>query len=316
MARGAITLRNVDAPLTRRLEPKTPIDLGLTLGPLRHAGTDPTIRFAPDGVWRATRTPEGLATIHLRSMPGAIMAEAWGPGAAWALGAAGELVGLHDDPGLLVPCHPIVRELARRFAGLRIGRTRAVLESLVPAIIEQKVTGTEARRAYVGLLRRYGDPAPGPWEPARSPLRVPPSPKTLAGLPSYTLHELGLERRRAETLRRVGRVANRLEEAAGMAPDAALARLMAVLGIGPWTAAEVALRAFGDPDAVSVGDFHLPSTVSWALVHETRADDARMLELLEPYRGQRGRVIRLIEAAGIRPPAYGPRLSPRSISGI
>ena len=75
-------------------------------------------------------------------------------------------------------------------------------------------------------------------------------------------------------------------------------------------------RAFGDPDVVSVGDVHLPSTVSWALAGEPRATDERMLELLEPFRGQRGRVVRWIESAGIQAPRFGPRMPPRRIAGI
>ena len=93
-------------------------------------------------------------------------------------------------------------------------------------------------------------------------------------------------------------------------------RLRSLPGIGAWTAAEVVRCAFGDPDAVSVGDFHIPNTVAWALAGEPRADDARMLELLEPYRGQRGRVQRLLEVGGIVAPRYGPRLAPRSIAAI
>ena len=87
-------------------------------------------------------------------------------------------------------------------------------------------------------------------------------------------------------------------------------------GIGRWTIAEVTRVAYGDPDAVSIGDFHMPNLVAWALAREPRADDARMLELLEPYRGQRGRVQRLLEVSGIRAPRYGPRLTPRRIAGI
>ncbi len=87
-------------------------------------------------------------------------------------------------------------------------------------------------------------------------------------------------------------------------------------GIGPWTAAEVGVRALGDADAVSVGDFHLPNLVAYALAGEPRGNDARMLELLEPYRGQRARVMRLLELSGIRPPRYGPRLAPRRIESF
>jgi 3-methyladenine DNA glycosylase/8-oxoguanine DNA glycosylase len=296
--------------------PSAPIDLRLTLGPLRRGLRDATTRFARDGsVWRATRTPDGPGTERLLAQGAAIRVEAWGPGAEWLVAHAEELVGAADDPTRFVPLHPLLRDLHRRFAGLRIPRSRAVLEALVPAICEQKVTGTEASTAIAGLVRRHGEPAPGPWEPGRAPLRVPPAAATLAGLPSYSLHELGLERRRAETIRRVASLADRLEECSDLSFDEARARLTALPGVGAWTAAEVAVRALGDPDAVSVGDFHLPSLVAWALAREPRADDARMLELLEPYRGQRARAIRLIEAAGIVAPRFGPRMATRSVAG-
>ena len=108
------------------------------------------------------------------------------------------------------------------------------------------------------------------------------------------------------------------ETASGPAgdPAPAYARLRAIPGIGPWTAAEVGMRAFGDPDAVSVGDFHLPNMVAWALAGEPRGTDERMLELLEPYRGQRGRVLRLLELSGVGPPRRAPRLSPQPIDGF
>ena len=202
-------------------------------------------------------------------------------------------------------------QLARRLTGLRIGRSRAVMEALVPAILEQKVTGSEASRAGRGLVARYGEPAPGPLG-----LLVPPDPAILAVLPYYELHPLGVEQRRAEVIRRVARHAAALEGLVAAAPGDVDRRLQSYVGIGPWTAAEVGARALGDPDAVSVGDFHLPNLVAWALAGEPRADDARMLALLEPWRGQRGRVIRMLEASGMTAPRYGPRISPRSIAGI
>jgi 3-methyladenine DNA glycosylase/8-oxoguanine DNA glycosylase len=295
----------------RTIALERPLDLGLTLGLLRHGLGDPTISIAPGRIARTTRTPDGPATLLLRIRGGRLEAEAWGPGADRALGAVPALVGLDDEPGALQPRHPIVAELVHRLPGLRLGRTGAVIESLVPAILEQKVTGTEAFAAWKGIVRRYGEPAPGPLG-----LWLAPTAATLAALPYHAFHPFSVERRRADTIRWAAARARRLEEVVAMPLDAAYARLQALPGVGPWTAAEVGMRALGDPDAVSVGDYHLPHLVSWILTGEARADDARMLELLEPYRGQRGRVIRLFEASALRPARRAPRLAPRSIAAI
>lgn len=285
-----------------------PIDLALTMAPIAHGRGDPTIRFAPDGIWRATRTPTGPATLRLRVVEGGIAVAGWGEGAAAAVDGAADLVGASDDPGALVPQHRLVGDLVHRFPGLRLPRTNRPFEALLPAICEQKVTGIQARAAFRAIIAGHGEPAPGP-----AGLRLPPEPRILAALPYFAFHPYGLERRRAELIRRAAELAPRIE---GATPAEATARMAAVPGIGPWTLAEVGRIAYGDPDALSVGDFHLPSLVAWALAREARADDARMLELLEPYRGQRGRVQRLLEVSGIAPPKYGPRMTPQRIEGI
>jgi 3-methyladenine DNA glycosylase/8-oxoguanine DNA glycosylase len=311
-------------PLLRRIEPAARIDLRRTLEVHRRGPGDPTLRFSRDGsAWRATRTPDGPATLRLIPDGTAIRAQAWGPGGAWAIEQAPELIGALDHSSefaALLAGHPLLRDLHARLPGIRIGRTRRVFEALVPAIIEQKVTGDEARAAFVALVRRHGEPAPGPWdEPSArrpAPMRVPPTPATLAGLPGYAYHPLGLERRRADAIRFAAGRAARVEECVDLPLSDAYARLQALPLVGQWTAAEVGLRALGDADAVSVGDFHLRHAVCWALAGEPRGTDERMLELLAPYAGNRARVIRLIEAVGVQAPRRGPRMSSRSISGI
>ena len=285
-----------------------PIDLALSLGPIAHGRGDPTIRFGADGIWRATRTPEGPATIRVKAAKGGVDVAAWGPGASHAVEDAPDLVGANDDPSGLVPQHRLIGELVHRFPGLRLPRTNRPFEALLPAICEQKVAGVEARAAFRGIIASHGEPAPGP-----AGLRLAPTPATLAALPYFAFHRFGLERRRADLIRRAAQLAPRIE---GATPADAYARLGAVPGIGPWTLAEVGRIAFGDPDAISVGDYHLPNLVAWALAREPRADDTRMLELLEPYRGQRGRVQRLLEASGIGAPRYGPRMAPQRIAEI
>jgi 3-methyladenine DNA glycosylase/8-oxoguanine DNA glycosylase len=269
------------------------------------------MRLTPDEVATAARTPAGPATIRLTPEPGGVRAEAWGPGAGWLLERAEGWCGLLDGADGFDPPPGVVRELWRRNPGLRIPRTELVVDRLVPAILEQKVTGAEARRAYRRLARALGEPAPGPLG-----LTLPPNPSRLAATPSHAFHAFGVERRRALLLREVGRRAGWLEAAAGLPLPEAKARLGLLPGIGPWTVAEVARSALGDADAASVGDFHLPHLVGWALAGEEGADDERMLELLEPYRPYRGLAQRLIEAGGARPPAHGPRMEARAIDRI
>lgn len=297
-------------PLGRTLRLAVPLDLVLTLGPLLRGRGDPTMRLAPGHAVRAWRTAEGPVTLEIDHTGNDVGASAWGPGAAAALDALPALLGLDDEAAeTFAPDHPLLRDLRLRLRGLRFGRTGAVLDALVPAILEQKVTRVESQRAHRALAIRHGEPAPGPQR-----LHLLPSAAALADLPTWAYHLAGVEERRATTIRRAADVADRLERCVALPAAAAYARLESLPGVGPWSAAEVGQRALGDPDAVSLGDFHIPDTVAWALAREPRADDARLLELLEPYRGQRGRVIRWIESAGITAPRRGPRMEPRSIA--
>lgn len=227
--------------------------------------------------------------------------------ADWLLERVPVLLGDGDDwTGFDAAAHPLLASVARRHPGLRLPSTGLVLDVLVPAVLEQRVTGRESRRAWRGLCYRYGEPAPGPW-PA---LRVPPGAETLLDVPSWDWHRLGVDLARQRAIRAAATVAARLEECVYLTPAEASARLRIVPGIGEWTAAEVAQRAWGDPDAVSVGDYHIHDQVVHALTGRPRGDDAEMLELLERWRGHRQRVVRLIEVSGVAKPRFGPRYSP------
>ena len=292
------------------IELRAPLDLAATLGPLAHGRGDTTIRLSSREAWLAFRTPAGAATLQLSLEGSTVCARSWGPGAAEALREAPRLIGEEDRPDAFVAHHPILRRLQRTHPGLRLPSSGRVLHALVPTVIEQKITGTEAFRAYAALLRAHGEPAPGPLPG----LRLPPTPERLAALPYHAYHPLGVERRRAEVIRRTAARAAWLEAAVDSAE--ATRRLTSFAGIGAWTAAEVVRSAFGDADAVSVGDYHVPNMVAWALAGEPRADDARMLQLLEPYRGQRGRIQRYLEVGRVVAPRYGPRMAPRRIATI
>ncbi|OIJ63790.1 3-methyladenine DNA glycosylase [Streptomyces mangrovisoli] len=287
--------------------PQGPLDLGLVLGPLRRGPADPTFRALPDGsVWRSCRTPAGPGTLRVTAAGGEVRGEAWGPGAEWLLEGLPDLLGAADDPSVFAPRHKLVALARHRRPGLRLTRTGLVLESLIPSVLEQKVTTDEAYRAWRLLVRKFGEPAPGPAAGGR--LWVMPAPRTWALIPSWEWHRAGVDNKRASTILRAVRVAARLEEAVGMAPEAAQARLELVPGVGPWTSAETVQRSHGAPDAVTVGDLHLPGIVGWALAGDRDADDAAMLELLEPYAGQRHRAARLILLSGRTPARRAPKM--------
>ncbi|MEU3997651.1 DNA-3-methyladenine glycosylase 2 family protein [Streptomyces fungicidicus] len=299
--------RQAPAPArVRTWVPEWPLDLGLVLGPLRRGGGDPTFRALPDGsVWRASLTPAGPGTLRVTERGGEIRGEAWGPGADWFLDKLPEMLGAADDPAAFEPRHRLLAHTRHRRPGLRLMRTGLVLESLIPSILEQKVTTGEAYRAWRLLVRKYGEPAPGP---APERMSVMPAPRTWALIPSWEWHRAGVDDKRASTVLRAVRVAARLEEAVGMPPEAARERLELVSGIGVWTSAETVQRSHGAADAVTVGDLHLPGIVGWALAGDRHADDSVMLSLLEPYAGQRHRAARLILLSGRVPGRRAPRM--------
>ena len=295
------------------------VDVGGVLSVHRRGYRDPA--FATDqagAIWRACRTPDGAGTVRItwrpvelgdrtgRARGTLVTARAWGAGAGWLLEAVPDWLGERDRPEEFVPAHPALCEAARRHVGFRIGRSGLVMESLVPAVLEQKVVGNEATRAWRLLLRRFGEPSPGPEGSVPPGMRVPPEPATWAGIPSWEWHRAGVEAARARTIAAAARVASRIEEITELTSAEADRRLQALPGVGVWTSAEVRQRACGDADALSVGDYHLPAVVGWALAGRP-VDDAGMLELLAPYKGQRHRASIMAWLSGKHPGRRAPR---------
>ncbi|WP_375480278.1 DNA-3-methyladenine glycosylase family protein [uncultured Jatrophihabitans sp.] len=306
---------NSAAAMTQRVwDAGRPVDLRATLGPLRRGTHDPAHRLdAAGGFWMAADTPAGPGTVRLTAARTVVTGTAWGDGADWLLDRLPALVGAQDDwTGLDLAAVPPLGEVLRARPGLRLTSTGLVMAALVPAVLEQKVTGEEARRSWRLLLLRFGTPAPGPL----AELRVPPSPRALLDLPTWEWHRLGVDLKRQRAIRAAASVASRVEECAAMAPDDAVARLRLIPGVGEWTAAETAQRAIGHPDAVSVGDYHLPNLVVHVFTGRARGTDADMLDLLAPWVGQRQRVMRLVELTGRRAPRFGPRFNYTDIRAI
>ncbi len=282
-------------------------DLRAVLRPHQRSAGDPTMRWDGDAVWRTTTTPCGPATVRITCRGGEVQVLAWGPGAEWAGTAVPGWLGAHDEPDGFDPdCHPLVREIARRTPDLRLSRTGRTWDALVPAVLEQKVTVVEAHRVWRALLRLAGEPAPGP---APAGMQVLFSPRRMLDVPDWEWHRCGLDGARRRALRHVASVAHALEPDGDCDSPTLQRRLRTVPGIGVWTAAEVVQRTLGCPDTVSYGDYHLKNLVGWSLAGR-RTDDDGMMELLEPWRGHRHRVVRLLHVGGSMPPRRGPRTAP------
>jgi 3-methyladenine DNA glycosylase/8-oxoguanine DNA glycosylase len=303
---GSVVGGSVAPMSTTRYAPAERISLGHVLAPLRQGRSDPTFRRDHAGWWLAIGTPAGTATLRLREAGGAVEAHAWGDGAEHVIAAVPELLGSRDDAEGFDPSrHPVVAALHHRFPGLRLTRAARVMPFLVPTVLGQKVTGIEQKRAWRELVLRHGAAAPGP---APAGMRVAPTPAVWKRVPSWEWHRAGVGPQRSDTVMRAVAVGDSLERAAHVDAAEASRRLRTIPGIGVWTAAETVQRSHGCPDSVSVGDFHVSKRVGWALIGK-RVDDDGMLELLEPWRGHRQRVVRLIEAAGIGYERHGPRMT-------
>jgi len=290
--------------------PAEPVDLAATVGVLRRGAGDPTFRREPSGVvWRTTTTPLGPATLRLaQHADGAVHALAWGPGAEWAIDGVPELLGEGDDwSDLDVRGVPLLADARRRNEGLRLTRCRQVVEMMVAAILEQKITTVEAHRSWAWLVAKHGEAAPGP---APAGMRVAPTADGWRRIPSWDWHRAGVDPKRSKAAVEATRVAPGLERTLSLGRGGAevAMRLRTVPGVGVWTAAETSQRSHGDPDAPSIGDLHLSTLVGHALIGRP-VDDDGMLELLEPWRGHRQRVVRLIYRSGARTPRRGPRMT-------
>lgn len=303
---GSASTASTRSPdLRQRFEFDYSLDAGRSLGRAGGKGTLGPVLYAGPHIWRAQDTPSGEATLRITRDGHNAEVIGWGPGASEAAAGVPALLGSRDEPAALVPHDAVVAGWVRRWPARRLTATGTIWEHVVPTVCGQKVPGLNARHSWQGILRRWGRRPPGP---APDALRLPPAAELMASLAYHEFHRFDVERRRAEAIIAFARRASTLEGAARVAPQAARERLQAVRGIGPWTASIIVLLCHGDPDSVIVGDYQIPSYVTWHLAGERRGDDDRMLELLEPYRGQRARVQALAKSAGA-PPRHGPRMA-------
>ncbi len=292
-----------------RFEIDAPFDLGRSfalqnLGPL-----DPTMRFEPDRVLRAGNTPGGPVTLVVTRVGEVLHTELHGPGAEGTKPRLRRLLGLHDEASFL-PADGPVRTLARRHPGIRMIEALGIFDLLVQVVLQQRVRWKDAARSYRSWVLADARAAPGGFG-----LLLPPDASAVRAAAGHDLAGFGIEEKRARVLKTVAKHAARIDVLPEKGFVEARRLFSLVSGVGPWTSEFVLGHGLGDPDAVPLGDLKLASTVAYALMGEERADDRRMLELLEPYRGDRFRVLRLIWAAGISAPRRGPKRPPGIMPG-
>jgi 3-methyladenine DNA glycosylase/8-oxoguanine DNA glycosylase len=282
-----------------------PASPAMTLSPQRRGPGDPCYRLVDGAIWKTSLLASGPVTARITtSARNAVECEAWGDGGKEFVEHLPALLGVLDDTSGFDPQEPTIAAAHRRVPHLRLGRTDRVLEALVPAILEQRVAGKDAFRAWRLLVTKFGGPAPGP---APAAMRVPPPADVWRRVPSWEFHLANVDPGRARTVVGCAQRAESLERLSARAPADARAAIMSLPGVGIWTAAEVAQRAWGDADALSVGDYHLSNVVGSTLLGH-RIDDDEMVELLEPLRPHRYRATRLLEVSGMaRNPRFGAR---------
>lgn len=274
---------------------------------------DPTHRWLTDGFAKAVLTPEGAGAVRLtwsaERPVGTVEVAAWGVGADWLLRQVPLWLGVDDDDAGFDPTlHPKVHELWKRFGGFRMCTFGTIWQELLLVVIGQRVTSQDAVRSWSQLCSRWGTAAPGPDQ-----LRLPPTPDVLGRLHYTDLHQIGIERRRADALLLAARRANRLEEAVKMNSADAVRRLSALPGFGTWTATATLSITHGDPDLVMLGDYGMPTLVNYFFTGDaTRLPpepdgDRVMLEHLEPWTGHRQRIMKLLMASDVRVPRRAPR---------
>ena len=271
---------------------------------------DRTLRLERGHLLAALHTPDGPATIEAEHRGASIRVECWGDGADWLTHRAEALLGLSDDPSRFDPRDPSFRRVWKRTLGIHLPTMPVLFPRLAQVVLLQLVTTGEGQRAWRRIVDDLGAPAPGPHD-----LRLPPKSEEIGRTPWVRFVADGVPHKQARTLVRCGRKMASLEASGTWGGEEALHAVAGLSGIGPWSVGYLRGTVLGDPDAVMTGDYHLPHSAAWILAGRERGTDEEMLDLLEPYRGHRFRVIRALWACGIRAPRRGPKRGLRPLPG-
>ena len=163
--------------------------------------------------------------------------------------------------------------------GLRVPGAFDGFELVVRAILGQQISVKAATTLGGRFAATFGEPTHTPHEGLE---RLCPTPAVVAGLEPEDIAALGVVRTRAVSIIALAReiISGRLELDAGSDPERTIAQLVALPGIGPWTAHYIAMRALRWPDAFPKEDIALRKRLGG--VTPARAES--MSEAWRPWR--------------------------------
>jgi AraC family transcriptional regulator, regulatory protein of adaptative response / DNA-3-methyladenine glycosylase II len=170
--------------------------------------------------------------------------------------------------------------LVRAAPGMRIPVTWDPFEAAVRAVIGQQISVAGAITIAGRLAERHGRPLEG----GGSITRVFPGPADLA---QADLSGLGVPASRTRTLATVANavLAGRIRLDGYAQPEQLSADLVALPGIGPWSAQYIAMRGFGEPDAFPETDLGIRKALDSLGYPRSAGGRKAAMERLSPWRG-------------------------------
>lgn len=287
---------------TTYLKLPKPYHLGRTLRLLSMGHADRGLIIEDRQARMCFATPSGSVSLQATVIePDTLTIELRGDGSEWMIPHLPALLGLLDDPFSFQPTGPAKR-LVDQLPGAHLPRLPVIFHRLIQIVLQQLVSWKDATESWRDMVQTFGTPAPGPWK-----MKIGPTAEQLKKLAYYDLVDCGVLPRQARTVLRLAREEPRIERLARTDQEGLVRFLHSVPGVGEWTVQYLLGTALGDADALLTGDYGLPHAVSWLLQRKPRSDDAEMVELLEPFRGHRFRLVHLIQQGAVKPPRYGPR---------
>ncbi len=262
------------------------------------AGKDPTrLRLPNGGVRKICWIGEQLCRLTIGANKEKIVVSI--EGATLEVAEIRALLALDDQPDLSLSPDDPLKQLPTRVRRFRLGRVPWVYEAVVQTTLHQRVSGSEAGHNWNRLCRRYGECWDG--------LFAVPTPRRLLALSPAEFAACGIEQKRMVPIKEAAlRVQSYLP--LETSPEEIGQTILTCRGVGVWTEQYVRGHFLADADAVPLGDYALPKTVSYFFEKNPKGTDDDMLRLLEPYRGQRFRILNWLEWADAGPPRRGPRL--------